>query len=87
MLIVLDGTVHKHVYTVNKQVLMKRRDWCTNNSKELRSETTHYHRNSTCIVGGSATPAADGGGRGAVASLCMKLHREPYGQMPVTWNE
>jgi len=29
---VLSETVHKHVYTVNKQVLIKRRDWCSNNS-------------------------------------------------------
>ena len=38
---VLSETVHKHVYTVNKQVLIKRRDWCSNNSKELRSEKHH----------------------------------------------
>jgi len=40
---VLNETVHKHVYAVNKQVtvLMKRRDWCSNNRKELRSEKTH----------------------------------------------
>jgi len=43
MWIVLYGTVHKHVYTVHKQVLVMRRNWCTNMSKELRSET-HYHR-------------------------------------------
>ena len=36
---VLNGTVHKHVYTVNKQVLVKRRNRFTNNSKERRSET------------------------------------------------
>jgi len=30
----LNETVNKHVYAVNKQVLIKRRDWC----KELRLE-------------------------------------------------
>jgi len=29
---VLSETVHKHVYTVNKQALIKRTDWCSNNS-------------------------------------------------------
>jgi len=37
---VLKETVHKYVYAVNKQVLIKRRDWC----KELRSNKNTRHQ-------------------------------------------
>ena len=38
-IITLISHFHCNIYTVNKQVLVKRRDWCINNSKELRLET------------------------------------------------
>ena len=61
----LNETVHKHVHTVNKRLSMKRRDWCTNNSKELRSESHRWHRtgwtvkyDSVGIVAAAAAAAA-----------------------------
>ena len=46
---VLNETVPRHVYAVNKEVLINIRDWC----KELRSEKQctpryhHHHHNNT----------------------------------------